>query len=199
MCDFCGEQKSVVHCRSDAASLCLSCDRNVHSANALSRRHFRTLLCERCNIHPALVRCIEEKVSLCPDCDWIGHSGNSTGTSSSTHKRQAVNSYSGCPSSAELSTIWPFFSEVSSAGGDAPNERVMSLMTINEGSPDDQESEEKDNIQDASVAVEMATFHNIDKSNNNSMGSSGTPHDNNKFPNVEQSTGTTFAGGSKVT
>lgn len=183
MCDFCGDQKSVIYCRSDSASLCLSCDRNVHSANALSRRHSRTLLCERCNTTPALVRCIEEKVSLCPHCDWIGHSSNPPGTSS-THKRQAVNCYSGCPSSAELSTIWPFFSEVSSAGVSAPNERVMSLMTINEGSPDEQETEGKDNIQDES---------------NNSMGSSGTLHDNSKLLNAEQSTGTTFAGGSKVT
>lgn len=194
ICDFCAEQKSVVYCRSDAASLCLSCDRNVHSANALSRRHSRTLLCERCNSQPALVRCIEEKVSLCPHCDWIGHCGNSPSTGS-THKRQAVNCYSGCPSSAELSTIWPFFSEVSSVR-DAPNERVMGLMTINEGPTDDQEAQGKDNIQDASVAVEMASFHNVDKSNI-CMGSSGIPHDN-KLPNIEQSTGPTFTGGSKV-
>ncbi|RWW30903.1 hypothetical protein GW17_00004498 [Ensete ventricosum] len=27
LCDFCGEQRPMVYCRSDAASLCLSCDR----------------------------------------------------------------------------------------------------------------------------------------------------------------------------
>lgn len=49
LCDCRGEQRLFVYCRSDAACLCLSCDRNVHSANALSRRHSRTLVCERCN------------------------------------------------------------------------------------------------------------------------------------------------------
>ncbi|KAL0354308.1 UNVERIFIED_CONTAM: Zinc finger protein CONSTANS-LIKE 9 [Sesamum angustifolium] len=62
LCDFCGEQRSIIYCRSDAASLCLSCDRNVHSANALSKRHSRTLVCERCNSQPAFIRCIEEKL-----------------------------------------------------------------------------------------------------------------------------------------
>lgn len=70
MCDFCGAQKSMVYCRSDAACLCLSCDRNVHSANALSKRHTRTLLCEKCHTQPAVARCIDERISLCQNCDW---------------------------------------------------------------------------------------------------------------------------------
>ncbi|CAI0552134.1 unnamed protein product [Linum tenue] len=105
VCDFCGEQRSMVYCRSDAACLCLSCDRNVHAANALSKRHSRTLLCERCSSQPALVRCAEEKVSLCQNCDWTGHG---TSTSASAHKRQTINCYSGCPSASELSSIWSF-------------------------------------------------------------------------------------------
>lgn len=189
ICDFCGEQRSVVHCRSDAASLCLSCDRNVHSANALSRRHSRTLLCERCNSQPAFVRCIEEKVSLCPNCDWIAHNG-------SAHKRQAVNCYSGCPSSAELSTIWPFFAEVPTVG-DAACERVIGLMTINEDPPDGQGAQGKIDVQDASVAVAVASFHNVDKSTI-WMGSSGIPHDS-KLQNVEQPAGSTFTAPPKVT
>ncbi|MBA0757480.1 hypothetical protein Gotri_020578 [Gossypium trilobum] len=127
-CDFCGDQRPVVYCRSDAACLCLSCDRNVHSANALSKRHSRTLLCERCNSQPAFVRCVEERVSLCQNCDWMGHG---TSTSNSRHKRQAINCYSGCPSSAELSSIWPFFQQPPSAG-ESSCERELGLMSINE-------------------------------------------------------------------
>ncbi|XP_051135072.1 zinc finger protein CONSTANS-LIKE 9-like [Andrographis paniculata] len=105
MCDFCGEQRSIVYCRSDAASLCLSCDRNVHSANALSRRHPRTLLCERCtSSQPAFVRCVEERISLCQNCDWAGHSA----APANAHKRQIVSCYTGCPSSSELAGIWSF-------------------------------------------------------------------------------------------
>ncbi|KAL2475812.1 Zinc finger protein CONSTANS-LIKE 9 [Abeliophyllum distichum] len=73
VCDFCGEQRSMVYCRSDAACLCLSCDRTVHSANALSRRHSGTLICERCNSQPVAVRCIEEEISLCENCNWSSH------------------------------------------------------------------------------------------------------------------------------
>lgn len=120
----------MVYCRSDAACLCLSCDRNVHSANALSRRHSRTLLCERCNSQPALVRCSEESVSLCQNCDWMGH-GNSA--SASSHKRQTINCYSGCPSASELSSIWSFVLDFPSVGESAC-EQEMGLMSITENS-----------------------------------------------------------------
>ncbi|KAE8679689.1 Zinc finger protein CONSTANS-LIKE 9 [Hibiscus syriacus] len=127
-CDFCGDQRPVVYCRSDAACLCLSCDRNVHSANALSKRHSRILLCERCNSQPAFVRCAEEMVSLCQNCDWMGHG---TFTLNSTHERQAINCYSGCPSSAELSSIWPFFQQSPSAGQSTCGQE-LGLMSIDE-------------------------------------------------------------------
>ncbi|XP_039008590.1 zinc finger protein CONSTANS-LIKE 9-like isoform X2 [Hibiscus syriacus] len=127
-CDFCAHQRPVVYCRSDAACLCLSCDRNVHSANALSRRHSRTLLCERCNSQPAFVRCAEERVSLCKNCDWICHG---TSTSNLTHNRQTINSYSGCPSSAELSSLWPFFWQ-SPSPADSTGEQEVGLMSIPE-------------------------------------------------------------------
>lgn len=120
----------MVYCRSDAACLCLSCDRNVHSANILSKRHSRTLLCERCNSQPASVRCAEERVSLCQNCDWMGHG---TSTSSSTHKRQTISCYSGCPSAAELSSIWSFVLDFPSEGESAC-EQELGLMTINENS-----------------------------------------------------------------
>ncbi|XP_008803171.2 zinc finger protein CONSTANS-LIKE 10 [Phoenix dactylifera] len=128
LCDFCGEQRSMVYCRSDAACLCLSCDRNVHSANALSRRHSRTLLCDRCITQPAIFRCMEEHVSLCQNCDWNGHGGSASG-----HKRQTINCYSGCPSAAELSRIWSFFQEFPPLP-DSNCEQGMGLMSINENS-----------------------------------------------------------------
>ncbi|KAL0398916.1 UNVERIFIED_CONTAM: Zinc finger protein CONSTANS-LIKE 10 [Sesamum radiatum] len=97
----------MVYCRSDAACLCLSCDRNIHSANALSKRHLRTLVCEQCHHQPAVVRCMEENVSRCQNCNWSAHAAPS---SAMEHKRETINCYSGCPSAAEFSTIWPFFS-----------------------------------------------------------------------------------------
>ncbi|RZR80287.1 hypothetical protein BHM03_00006282 [Ensete ventricosum] len=129
-CDFCGEQRSVIYCRSDAAALCLSCDRIVHSANALSRRHSRTLLCDRCSTQPAFVRCIEESVSLCQNCDWNEHGGSAV---ASGHKRETITCYIGCPSAAELSRMWPFFKELPPMV-DTDCEQGLGLMTIDENS-----------------------------------------------------------------
>ncbi|XP_073028991.1 zinc finger protein CONSTANS-LIKE 10-like isoform X3 [Primulina eburnea] len=171
-CDFCGEQRSIVYCRSDAACLCLSCDRNVHCANALSRRHSRTLVCERCNSQPAFVRCIEERISLCQNCDWMGHTGSNTGPA---HKRQLVNCYSGCPSAAELSEIWSFLLDFPSVG-DSTCEQGMGSMSITDWPSDCQGSQGKINVQNASILrdkpavwMESATpflvpnLHNVDQ------------------------------------
>ncbi|CAN1345316.1 Zinc finger protein CONSTANS-LIKE 10 [Linum perenne] len=133
ICDFCGEQRSMVYCRSDAACLCLSCDRNVHAANALSKRHSRTLLCERCSSQPALVRCSEEKVSLCQNCNWMSH--GTSNSAASTHKRQPINCYSGCPSASELSSIWSFVLDFPSSAATESStvyEQGMGLMSIAE-------------------------------------------------------------------
>ncbi|VVA26415.1 PREDICTED: zinc finger [Prunus dulcis] len=161
ICDFCGDQRSMVYCRSDAACLCLSCDRNVHSANALSRRHSRTLLCERCNSQPALVRCTEERVSLCQNCDWMGHG---TSTSASAHKRQTLNCYSGCPSASELSSIWSFVLDLPAAGESAC-EQEMGLMSIAENSTGSAWSPPESNTkQNASGIVEVNGVRSVDKS-----------------------------------
>ncbi|KAL3502596.1 hypothetical protein ACH5RR_037045 [Cinchona calisaya] len=192
MCDFCGEQRSIVYCRSDAASLCLSCDRNVHSANALSRRHSRTLVCERCNLQPAFVRCIEEKISLCPNCNWLGHGGSSTG---STHKRQAVSCYSGCPSAAELSTIWSFFLDLPSVG-DSNCEQVMGSMSISECPTDSQGAHGRKDVQDASMAVGVTNFHIVDKSIA-WTGPSLLPHDT-KLQNTELPAGSPYPASPKI-
>lgn len=153
-CDFCGEQRSIVYCRSDAASLCLSCDRNVHSANALSRRHSRTLVCERCNSQPAFVRCVEERMSLCQNCDWMGHTGSNTGP---VHRRQPVNCYSGCPSAAELSEIWSFLLDFPSVD-DSTCEQGMGSMSITDNRPRDcQGSQGKKKVQNAYLLMDKST------------------------------------------
>ncbi|KAL6975512.1 Zinc finger protein CONSTANS-like [Sarracenia purpurea var. burkii] len=182
ICDFCGEQRSVVYCRSDAACLCLSCDSNVHSANALSRRHFRTLVCEKCNSQPAFVRCLEERISLCQTCDSLEHTGLA---SASTHQKEAVNCYSGCPSAAELSTIWPFVLDFPSMG-DSTCVQEMNSMNITEriltncGDP-----LQGNNGQDVSVSAEV---NNVKDSGNSSvlMGSSSMLQMNIVPKNVDQ-------------
>ncbi|KAG6572208.1 Zinc finger protein CONSTANS-LIKE 9 [Cucurbita argyrosperma subsp. argyrosperma] len=159
MCDFCGQQRSFVYCRSDAAALCLSCDRNVHSANALSRRHSRTLLCDRCHSQAAFVRCPEENISLCQNCDYMGHSSSA---SISSRKRQPINCYSDCPTAAELSSIWSFVLDLPS-GSDAC-EQELGLMSIAENSavnawgPDDKAG------QNVSGVDETNEFSSGDKS-----------------------------------
>ncbi|KAL8152236.1 hypothetical protein V2J09_009996 [Rumex salicifolius] len=134
MCDFCGMQRSMVYCQSDSAYLCLSCDRNVHSANALSKRHSRSLVCERCNSQPAFVRCVEEKLSLCKNCDWREHS---TSPSSSSHTKQLIRSYTGCPSAEELSAIWSFLlDDTSSLPNGTTCEHGLGLLSNAENSAD---------------------------------------------------------------
>jgi hypothetical protein len=129
LCDFCGEQRPTIYCRSDEASLCLSCDRSVHSANTLSRRHMRTLLCDRCASQPAEIRCLEEKASLCQNCDWNGHGATSLAAG---HRRQTINCYTGCPSSEELSRIWSFDMDIPTASAEPNFEEGISMMCIND-------------------------------------------------------------------
>ncbi|XP_020109419.1 zinc finger protein CONSTANS-LIKE 9-like [Ananas comosus] len=132
LCDFCGKQRSMIYCRPDAACLCLSCDRGVHAANALSCRHLRTLLCGRCNSQPAIVRCIEENISLCRGCDWSGHGGSASALG---HKMQPINSYSGCPSSAELSRLWSFALEIPPIL-DSNCQKVLGMISVGTNSFD---------------------------------------------------------------
>ncbi|XP_060209565.1 zinc finger protein CONSTANS-LIKE 12-like [Lycium barbarum] len=96
LCEVCGVDRAVVYCKSDAAKLCLHCDGNVHSANCLSRKHTRSLICGNCSSEPAIVRCTNNQMCLCENCD---SSENESG-----HQHQKLDSYSGCPSPAELMT-----------------------------------------------------------------------------------------------
>ncbi|KAL2524816.1 Zinc finger protein CONSTANS-LIKE 10 [Abeliophyllum distichum] len=177
LCDFCGEQRSFVYCRSDAASLCLSCDRNVHSANALSKRHQRTLLCERCNSQPAFVRCFEERTSLCQNCDWVGHPNSNE---SPAHKRQVVNCYSGCPSAAELSSVWSFLLDFS------PEQGMGSMSISDNGLRDGGGPEGKKETQNAPVAVEASDYSKMAEDKSNVQMKSETPLLDPKLNHTEQ-------------
>jgi len=193
LCDFCGEQRSMVYCRSDAACLCLSCDRNVHSANALSKRHSRTLLCERCNSQPALVRCPQESVSLCQNCDWMGHG---TSTSNSTHKRQPINCYSGCPSAAELSSIWSFVLDIPSVG-ESTCEQELGLMSITENGAKTDWGPLENVTQSISSSVELNDVPSMEKSSV-WVGLSSVPEVNSGHDILDQPGGSPYASLPKV-
>ncbi|XP_010227752.1 zinc finger protein CONSTANS-LIKE 9 isoform X2 [Brachypodium distachyon] len=169
LCDYCGEHRSMVYCRSDAASLCLSCDRNVHSANALSRRHTRTLLCDRCASQPAMVRCLEENTSLCQNCDWNGHSA---GSPDAGHKRQNINCYSGCPSSAELSRVWSFILDIPNVAPEPNCEQVISMMSISDSAVSNEDNAPGGNSFLDIASATLSSDHNNDDKLKTVIGSS---------------------------
>ncbi|XP_006844546.2 zinc finger protein CONSTANS-LIKE 13 [Amborella trichopoda] len=120
LCDYCGEEKAVLYCRADSAKLCLSCDQHVHSANALSKKHSRSLLCDNCSSEPVSMRCCSENLVLCQECDWDIH-GNCNSVSS--HHRQSIEGFSGLPSPLELALLWGFdLSDKPSENGYCRNE-----------------------------------------------------------------------------
>ncbi|KAK6122306.1 hypothetical protein DH2020_043926 [Rehmannia glutinosa] len=92
----------IVYCKSDSAHLCLSCDAKVHSANALSYRHPRTLVCESCRYRPASVRCFDHEMFMCQNCDTSHH------RVSFQHRKKAISCYLGCPSAKDLAVLWGF-------------------------------------------------------------------------------------------
>ncbi|XVF02207.1 hypothetical protein REPUB_Repub04eG0156100 [Reevesia pubescens] len=102
ICEFCSTSRPVVYCKADAAHLCLFCDSKVHSANALSNRHLRTLLCDSCRYRPSYVRCLDHRMFMCRGCDQSVHD------ISSQHQRRVVSSYLGCPSAKDFAALWGF-------------------------------------------------------------------------------------------
>ncbi|XP_030442873.1 zinc finger protein CONSTANS-LIKE 10 isoform X1 [Syzygium oleosum] len=92
--------RPVIYCQADAARLCLSCDAKVHSANALSNRHLRSLLCDSCRYRPAYTHCLDHKLYICRNCDRRIHDG------SCQHRTQAISSYMGSPSANDFAELW---------------------------------------------------------------------------------------------
>ncbi|GAB4839722.1 hypothetical protein Ancab_020432 [Ancistrocladus abbreviatus] len=102
-CDFCNERSAVFFCRADSAKLCLLCDQQVHTANALSRKHLRFQICDFCGSKPSCVKCSTHDSVLCHDCDWQAHSSC---TLSASHDRTSLDGFSGCPTPLELAAVW---------------------------------------------------------------------------------------------
>uniref|UniRef100_A0A7N0ZUM7 B box-type domain-containing protein n=1 Tax=Kalanchoe fedtschenkoi TaxID=63787 RepID=A0A7N0ZUM7_KALFE len=46
-CELCNSRASL-YCQADDAYLCRKCDKSVHGANFLARRHIRCMLCNTC-------------------------------------------------------------------------------------------------------------------------------------------------------
>ncbi|XP_047091856.1 zinc finger protein CONSTANS-LIKE 14-like [Lolium rigidum] len=98
-CDYCGDAAAALHCRADAARLCVACDRHVHAANALSRKHVRAPLCAGCAARPAAARVAAggaDPAFLCADCDGGCEAA----------ARVPVEGFSGCPAAHELAASW---------------------------------------------------------------------------------------------
>ncbi|KAG0597015.1 hypothetical protein M758_UG304400 [Ceratodon purpureus] len=126
-CDFCGEGQATVYCRADSARLCLSCDRHVHSANALSQRHSRTLLCHGCYLRPGGVRCASCRSCFCQSCDDNTHNSS---MAASQHKRHGLEFFTGCPSATELAALWDCNDRSESRYVDAPLASLSSSRMI---------------------------------------------------------------------
>ncbi|KAE8701473.1 B-box zinc finger family protein, putative isoform 3 [Hibiscus syriacus] len=123
ICEFCTTSRPVVYCKSDAAHLCLSCDARVHSANALSNRHLRTLLCDSCRCRPSHVCCFDHQMFLCRGCDQSIHDA-----SSRHHQRRAVSSYLGCPSAKDFAALWGF--EINELDNSALQDQFLSSSRV---------------------------------------------------------------------
>ncbi|KAL3624682.1 hypothetical protein CASFOL_031350 [Castilleja foliolosa] len=115
-CELCGVVNAFVYCKPDSAALCLQCDGYVHAANALSRRHVRSLICGRCSSQPAVVRCLSENLSLCQACVT---SSSPTACGSADHRHVSLRFYDGCPSLSEFSKLWSLVVDAGSVNNPA--------------------------------------------------------------------------------
>ncbi|KAL0014627.1 hypothetical protein SO802_001696 [Lithocarpus litseifolius] len=102
-CDFCNSKAAVLYCRADSAKLCLFCDQQVHSANALSLKHVRSPICDSCRIKPVSVWCSMDNLMLCQHCDLDSHNNCSV---PSLHNRVPVEGFSGYHTAIELASMF---------------------------------------------------------------------------------------------
>ncbi|KAJ6302302.1 hypothetical protein OIU77_016397 [Salix suchowensis] len=105
-CEFCNSKAAVLYCRADSAKLCLLCDQQIHSANALSLKHVRSQICDNCRAGPASIHSSNDNLFLCQDCDW--GSQNSSLSVPSLHNRNPVEGFMGSPPVVELASLFGF-------------------------------------------------------------------------------------------
>ncbi|KDP41828.1 hypothetical protein JCGZ_26846 [Jatropha curcas] len=98
-CDFCNLKAAVLFCKADSAKLCLVCDQKVHSANALSLKHTRSLICDNCGDELASIQGVNDNLILCHDCD---------SASSSVRNRIPIEGFIGCPSAIKIASLFGF-------------------------------------------------------------------------------------------
>ncbi|PSS35314.1 Zinc finger protein like [Actinidia chinensis var. chinensis] len=127
-CDFCNQKSAVLYCKADSAKLCLFCDQQVHSANALSLKHVRSQICDNCQSDSVSVRCSTEGLVLCSDCDWDAHGNCSV---SGLHDRAAIEGFSGCPSASELASLWGFDLKTQKSANSSDYTSVCKSMVFN--------------------------------------------------------------------
>lgn len=100
-CDFCDERIALLYCRADTAKLCLHCDSQVHSANALAMKHIRSQICDNCGDDSASMKCSTcENLVLCHNCYDKTHS-----RSGSLHDQTPIDVFQGSPGVVELASI----------------------------------------------------------------------------------------------
>ncbi|KAI3503624.1 hypothetical protein L1887_32070 [Cichorium endivia] len=137
VCDFCNQRSAVLYCKADSAKLCLFCDNAVHSANALSLKHFRSQICDNCGSDAVSIACSTDNLLLCTSCD---HDFHGDSTVSSYHNRVPVEEFSGCPSALQLASIWGFNLKPSGSSGNSCESKYSAtnfhdLATIHEKAP----------------------------------------------------------------
>ncbi|KAG6473299.1 zinc finger protein CONSTANS-LIKE 3-like [Zingiber officinale] len=102
LCDACGLNPALLHCRADSAFLCGACDATVHGANGLASRHARAWLCEVCEAAPAAVICKADAAALCASCDADIHTANPLAR---RHQRLPLSPFLGPAASARASFL----------------------------------------------------------------------------------------------
>lgn len=127
----------MLYCKADSAKLCLFCDNAVHSANALSLKHFRSQICDNCGSDAVSIACSTDNLLLCTSCDHDFHGDSSV---SSYHNRVPVEEFSGCPSALQLASIWGFNIKPSGSNGNSCESKYSTsnfhdLATIDEKNP----------------------------------------------------------------
>ncbi|ESR61248.1 hypothetical protein CICLE_v10016655mg [Citrus x clementina] len=84
-CNGCEAAEAKVLCCADEAALCWDCDRKVHSANMLAKKHQRLPLshsssqmpkCDICQETTGYFFCLEDRALFCRKCDVAIHTAN---------------------------------------------------------------------------------------------------------------------------